>query len=123
MIAPYGSHVEWLTLENNKLQRQRDDLGRSIEIYLAEITELRQQCELLRATLEPFTDIHWRDNELSKIGTERDNMQAQRDALLAACDRLGTWMAAALDDPNVCDAMKVDINAWFAAIKLTESKS
>lgn len=30
-------------------------------------------------------------------------------------DELGKWLSAALDDPNVCDAMKADINAWFNA--------
>ena len=29
-------------------------------------------------------------------------------------DRLGAWMAAALDDPKVCAEMKADINRWFA---------
>lgn len=29
--------------------------------------------------------------------------------------KLGSWMSAALDDPNVCDAMKADIREWFSA--------
>ena len=29
--------------------------------------------------------------------------------------RLGAWLSAALDDPNVCDAMKADIREWFSA--------
>lgn len=29
--------------------------------------------------------------------------------------KLGAWMSAALDDPNVCDAMKADIREWFSA--------
>lgn len=28
-------------------------------------------------------------------------------------DRLGAWLSAALDDPNVCDEMKGDIREWF----------
>lgn len=28
-------------------------------------------------------------------------------------ERIGRWLSAALDDPNVCDEMKADINAWF----------
>lgn len=32
-----------------------------------------------------------------------------------ASDKLGKWMAAALDDPIVCAEMKADISAWFAA--------
>ena len=30
-------------------------------------------------------------------------------------DKLGAWMAAALDDPKVCEEMKGDISAWFEA--------
>jgi len=30
-------------------------------------------------------------------------------------DRLGRWLSAALDDPQVCDEMKADIEAWFDA--------
>lgn len=26
---------------------------------------------------------------------------------------IGSWLSAALDDPNVCDEMKRDINEWF----------
>ena len=29
--------------------------------------------------------------------------------------KLGAWMSAALDDPNVCEAMKADIREWFSA--------
>lgn len=28
---------------------------------------------------------------------------------------VGGWLSAALDDPNVCDAMKADVNRWFSA--------
>ena len=28
-------------------------------------------------------------------------------------DRLGSWLSAALDDPDVCEEMKADIRAWF----------
>jgi len=59
-----------------------------------------------------------------------EKAEAERDAALAptpavpadagledAADRLGAWLSAALDDPNVCDAMKADIQAWFAALR------
>ncbi len=29
--------------------------------------------------------------------------------------RIGFWLAAALEDPCVCDEMKADIRAWFGA--------
>jgi len=38
-----------------------------------------------------------------------------------AADRLGAWLSAALDDPNVCDAMKADIQAWFAALGVRQT--
>lgn len=38
---------------------------------------------------------------------------AERGRLNEACDALGAWMSAALDDQNVCAAMKADIQAWF----------
>lgn len=34
---------------------------------------------------------------------------------IMASVQLGKWMSAALDDPNVCDAMKADIKEWFSA--------
>jgi|GEM_PF-5461486 len=37
-------------------------------------------------------------------------------ALETASDKLGAWVSAALDDPKVCEAMKDDINGWFAAL-------
>ena len=32
-------------------------------------------------------------------------------------DRIGMWLSAALDDPNVCDDMKNDIREWMDAVK------
>lgn len=32
---------------------------------------------------------------------------------VASNDAVGSWMAAALDDPEVCEEMKRDINNWF----------
>ena len=34
---------------------------------------------------------------------------------IMGCVRLGKWMSAALDDPNVCDEMKSDIREWFSS--------
>ena len=36
------------------------------------------------------------------------------EAGTAANAELGAWMSAALDDRNVCDEMKEDIQSWFA---------
>ncbi len=36
-------------------------------------------------------------------------------AFASANDRIGPWLSAALDDPQVCREMKADITAWFDA--------
>ncbi len=42
--------------------------------------------------------------------------RAARDGgLREASLSVGKWMSAALDDPDVCDEMKADINEWFNA--------
>lgn len=41
-------------------------------------------------------------------------LRAEHEAVQASVD-VGGWLSAALDDPNVCDAMKADINRWFSA--------
>jgi hypothetical protein len=45
-----------------------------------------------------------------------ERAEAECKALREASDRIGFWLSAALDDHSVCDAMKTDINAWFAAL-------
>lgn len=45
---------------------------------------------------------------------ERDKDAAK---LRAANDRIGPWLSAALEDPQVCAEMKADIAAWFAAFE------
>ena len=37
------------------------------------------------------------------------------DATQRTTSKLGAWLAAALDDPNVCAEMKADIEAWMNA--------
>lgn len=39
--------------------------------------------------------------------------------LQEACERLAPWMAAALDDPNVCAEMKTNIEVWLAVLHPT----
>jgi hypothetical protein len=39
----------------------------------------------------------------------------QCNALRKGNEKLGPWMSAALEDPNVCEEMKADIRAWFEA--------
>lgn len=37
------------------------------------------------------------------------------DEIRIANHRIAKWLSAALSDPNVCEAMKDDINNWFEA--------
>lgn len=32
--------------------------------------------------------------------------------------RIGAWLSAAMDDPNVCLAMKIDITSWLNTVSL-----
>lgn len=57
----------------------------------------------LGATAEPFA---WTDGVSWHKPAHR--------AVMASV-ALGAWMSAALDDPNVCEAMKADIREWFSA--------
>lgn len=46
--------------------------------------------------------------ELEKRGREIERLRGARDGL-------GHWLSAALDDPKVCDEMKIDIRRWMEA--------
>lgn len=45
---------------------------------------------------------------------EESILLEEHEAVQASVD-VGGWLSAALDDPNVCDQMKADINRWFSA--------
>ena len=53
------------------------------------------------------------DDDFAPIWDE-SILLAEHEAVQASVD-VGGWLSAALDDPNVCDAMKADINRWFSA--------
>lgn len=65
--------------------------------------ELIEQVARAVAEGDDFAPI-WDDNILL----------AEHEAVRASVE-VGGWLSAALDDPNVCDAMKADINRWFSA--------
>ena len=46
---------------------------------------------------------------------ESFDKQAAGQQKTAIANRVGKWLAAALDDPSVCDEMKADVAAWFGA--------
>lgn len=44
---------------------------------------------------------------------EIEELKTKIRELRSADDRIGFWLSAVLDDPNVCEEMKADIRAWF----------
>lgn len=44
-----------------------------------------------------------------------EEAMTERERFEKACDKVGTWLSAALEDEKVCPAMKADIREWFAA--------
>lgn len=46
---------------------------------------------------------------------EVEELKTKIIELRSVDDRIGFWLSAALDDPNVCEEMKADIRAWFDA--------
>jgi len=46
--------------------------------------------------------------------SEMDALKINHRAVMASV-KLGAWLSAALDDPDVCDEMKSDIKEWFSA--------
>ena len=52
-----------------------------------------------------------RDCHTCRAWAEYDATERFRSASLV----VGKWLSAALDDPDVCDEMKADIEAWFNA--------
>lgn len=50
---------------------------------------------------------------LEESERENEKLRAEIERLRAGNKHLGFWMAAALEDSNVCDMMKNDIRAWF----------
>ena len=101
------------------------------------IGELHDEIRVLKHTVKLSAEV--RDQAIF----ERDKMQAQIDVrnheaqshkeyakewrehfyfLREAGDNLGSWMSAALEDPNVCKEMKRDITNWFAAMEVVDEQ-
>jgi len=40
-------------------------------------------------------------------------MHEEIERLKAGNERVGPWLSAAMEDPNVCAEMKQDVDAWF----------
>lgn len=55
------------------------------------------------------------DNAMVETVAENERLKFADHRAVMANVRLGKWMSAALDDPNVCEEMKADIREWFSS--------
>jgi DNA repair exonuclease SbcCD ATPase subunit len=93
-----------------------DELGRLRE----ENERLREENERLKKLMKAQWDVKWihiieRDKRIAELKAELERLReenerkSKNDAEIA----IGGWLSAALDDPNVCAQMKLDIVRWF----------
>jgi hypothetical protein len=60
------------------------------------------------------------EQAFSRVARKMGKLRAENERLRTACEKLGPWMSAALDDPQVCAEMKDAIKAWFSALEEAE---
>ena len=81
---------------------------------------------------EQESNVLWVRREIADVRGALDNLERELDQNINDIDgaprcpkitdgdatyRVGRWLSAALDDPQVCDEMKADILAWMEAGK------
>ena len=72
--------------------------------------------ELRSAVMGVITDVWDRSKQIDDAADEvLDLIEADRKRRGESAMRVGAWLSAALDDPNVCDEMKADIRTWMDA--------
>ena len=82
-----------------------------IETQAREIERLREANDILEDGLQETAMTS--EDDFAPIW-EESILLAEHEAVQASV-YVGGWLSAALDDPNVCDQMKADINRWFSA--------
>ena len=105
LAVPLPVHASWLNqIEIYFSILERKALTPNDFPNLAAVMERIHAFErIFNRTADPFA---WTDG----IAWHRPAHRA-----VMASVRLGAWMSAALDDPQVCEEMKADINEWFSA--------
>ena len=88
-LIPAGFDATELTLEG------RDEVRAAIDV-------------LLKLSDHRYARLSFALEQLDKGATEIERLKS-------ANDKIGAWLSAALDDPQVCTEMKMDIHEWFAA--------
>ena len=92
--AEHQEMIDW-SLRELKAHGLASDTPTSRSVHAEVMTEAADAIDSLRAHLA--------------------QSRAEKERLREAEDGIGKWLSAALDDPDVCDAMKMDIRAWFDA--------
>jgi hypothetical protein len=64
---------------------------------------------------DEYTDCTDAAAEIERLRAQVEHMSKRDHENIMASVALGKWMAAALDDPQVCEEMKADIRRWFGA--------
>ena len=75
------------------------------------ISGLRAEVDRLRGEPERYWEARWRDE-----AKEAETLRATQAELVEVSDKIGFWLAAALDDQKVCKEMKADIEALFTVL-------
>lgn len=69
----------------------------------------------VRAAIDVILKLSDHSNAKLSLALEQlDRAAAEIERIKSANVKIGAWLSAALDDPQVCDEMKNDIREWFA---------
>ena len=67
--------------------------------------------------LQQIIELKQEIEQLTLVAEAAVGLQRERDELKRRNEIVGPWLSAALENPNVCDEMKQDIQAWFGEKK------
>ena len=114
------NQIERLTAERDSALACEAEAFRTIDALSKEVKLRRIQCVRMGMALSHIKDAVNLEGarmtaDIALIVASPENIphDAEADAH-SPFDRLGAWLSAALDDPQVCEEMKADIRAWFA---------
>lgn len=74
-------------------------------------------CDEVRAAIDMLLALsNRRTTRLTLALNQLDKAALEIDRLKKNNEKLASWMSAALDDPQVCQEMKSDIQDWFGGL-------